>query len=81
MLVNNHNIALARRSYNNHIRCILIGLSGAGKTSFLNSLIGAKIFPSNPKAKNDTQKAQGAVFDFNNVEYLFVDMPGKDCII
>ena len=77
MQINNLDIALADQFYLNHIRCILIGLSRVGKTSFLNSLIGQDLFPSRPNALSDTVRAQGAVFGLENYEYLFVDTPSK----
>jgi GTPase Era involved in 16S rRNA processing len=78
MIIDNLDIALTNRFYEDHIRCILIGNSGVGKTASLNNLIGKKLFSSRINAIRDTTRTQGAVVNFNNLDYLFVDTPGKN---
>ncbi len=63
--------------YSDHLRLVLIGKTGNGKSTSANSLIGQKnYFKSGSNQAYVTQQCQAVTFDFNQKKILLVDTPG-----
>ena len=62
------------------IKVALIGSTNAGKSTFINSLIGEKISIENKKI-NTTQELISGILNINNTQIILYDTPGLDFFI
>ena len=65
--------------YNNEVNYILVlGKSGVGKTTFVNTIIKSNIFETSDGPHMCTRKCQIGRLTFQNKHYSFIDTPGFD---
>ena len=65
--------------YNNEVNYILVlGQVGAGKTTFVNTIIKSNIFKIDDGPYGCTKKCQIGRLTFENKHYSFIDTPGLD---
>ena len=63
--------------YNNEVNYILVlGKSGVGKTTFVNTIIKSNIFETSDGPHMCTRKCQIGRLTFQNKHYSFIDTPG-----
>ena len=56
----------------------IIGLTGHGKSEFLNALVGEKVCEVSNKGKSKTQKIQLVELLYENNKFWAIDTPGLD---
>lgn len=54
------------------------GITGEGKSSFLNILSGKNKFSISSKGNSETQTVQDVRFSFNGISFVAIDTPGLD---
>ena len=64
--------------YTNKSYFTAIGITGEGKSSFLNVLSGKNIFKTSSNGNSETQTIQHVNFDFNGNSFVAIDTPGLD---
>ena len=62
--------------YSNHLRLVVIGKTGNGKSSTANSLINRKLLKYGPSGSYVTEKCEAVEFELENKKILLVDTPG-----
>ena len=67
------NMKYTRKSY-----FTAIGITGEGKSSFLNALSGKNKFSISSKGNSETQTVQDVSFRFNGTSFVAIDTPGLD---
>ena len=55
-----------------------IGITGEGKSSFLNVLSGKNAFSTSSKGNSETQTVQNVSFNFDGTSFVAIDTPGLD---
>ena len=64
--------------YTNDSYFTAIGITGEGKSSFLNILSGKNKFSISSKGNSETQTVQHVSFSFNGTSFVAIDTPGLD---
>ena len=64
--------------YTNDSYFTAIGITGEGKSSFLNILSGKNKFSISSKGNSQTQTVQHVSFSFNGTSFVAIDTPGLD---
>jgi tRNA U34 5-carboxymethylaminomethyl modifying GTPase MnmE/TrmE len=55
---------------------VVLGLTGSGKSTFINALSNKSCCKVSNKGESETKKSQGVKFYLNNHSYIVVDSPG-----
>ena len=63
---------------NNYSKCLVVGSSGVGKSSFINAITKSKECKVNDGAYNCTMDFQLIYTEYDNYKYIFVDTPDFD---
>lgn len=63
---------------NNYSKCLVVGSSGVGKSSFINAITKSKECKVSSEAYNCTMDLQLIYTEHDNNKYIFVDTPGFD---
>lgn len=64
--------------YTNKSYFAAIGITGEGKSSFLNVLSGTRKFKTSSNGNSETQTVQSVNFNFNGSSFVAIDTPGLD---
>jgi predicted GTPase len=64
--------------YTNGSYFTAIGITGEGKSSFLNVLSGKNGFSTSSKGNSETQTVQNVSFNFDGTSFVAIDTPGLD---
>ena len=75
LLMDENNLEL---KYTNKSIFVAIGITGEGKSSFLNAISGKNKFATSSGGNSETQRVQDIEFDFDNNTFLAIDTPGLD---
>ena len=75
LLMDENNLEL---KYTNKSIFVAIGITGEGKSSFLNAISGKNKFATSSGGNSETQRVQDVEFDFDNNTFLAIDTPGLD---
>ena len=62
--------------YSNHLRLVILGKTGNGKSSTGNSLAGRKLLKSGASGAYVTEVCQAIEFELSGKKILLVDTPG-----
>ena len=65
------------KEYSDHIRVVLLGKTGNGKSSTGNSLIGENVFKTGSSVDSITMQCQAIAFELSDQKILLVDTPGE----
>ena len=65
------------KEYSDHIRVVLLGKTGNGKSSTGNSLIGENVFKTGSSVDSITTQCQAVTFELLDKKILLVDTPGE----
>ena len=68
----------AEMKYTNKSYFTAIGITGEGKSSFLNVLSGTRKFKTSSNGNSVTQTVQSVNFNFNGSSFVAIDTPGLD---
>ena len=64
--------------YTNKSYFVVIGITGEGKSLFVNTISEQNKFAVSSKGKSETQQNQDVDFIFNNNTFVAIDTPGLD---
>jgi predicted GTPase len=77
MPVTNFEKASLTGDYSDHLRVVILGKTGNGKSSTINQLIGESVFKTVADSSSVTQTCEGVSFELSGQKVLLVDTPGK----
>ena len=63
--------------YSDHMRVVLLGKTGNGKSATANTLIGEKTFNTGSNSDSITESCEAVSFELMGRKILLVDTPGK----
>ncbi len=63
--------------YSDHMRIVLLGKTGNGKSATANTLIGEKVFNTGSNSDSITESCEAVSFELMGRKILLVDTPGK----
>ena len=64
--------------FSQHLRIIVLGKTGNGKSSTVNSLCGQKIFKVGSSPDSITEYCEAVTFEYFDRKILLVDTPGRN---
>lgn len=76
-MANNVRLAEEGKDYSNHLRLVVLGKTGNGKSATINSLIGYKFLESGPSGAYVTENCIAVEFELFEKQILLVDTPGN----
>ena len=76
-MANNVRLAEEGKDYSNYLRLVVLGKTGNGKSSTVNSLCGQKIFNVSSSPDSITEYCEAVTFELFNRKILLVDTPGS----